>query len=227
MRGCTGTTSSLLSGEAQQPTRTAEIEEDQAEAEAFVADVVGAPGAAAAAQAADAEGSVPGGEQDLQQLRKKCKNNLFLAGSITSNERVAQLARMHFAVMEPVFTAHSENARVQRPPLESLNYYLEQSQGAFMDILRRTAQVLEDPDKLMLCGLHVDKGVLPPVEVLKQNTNFLQEQDAMARQCFSLTTALIHTRLMSQAWHSDGWPGMLVLFASPEPSDKQRALDQL
>ena len=96
-----------------------------------------------------------------------------------------------------------------------------------MDILHRTAQVLEDPDKLLFFGLHVDKGVLPPVEVLKQNTSFLQEQDAMARQCFSLTTALIHTRLMSQAWHSDGWPGMLVLFASPEPSDKQRAWDQL
>ena len=148
-----------------------------------MADPAGAAASSSDAAACQDDTAVAAGEKDLQVMRKKCKNTLFLAGAIMAHDRVHPLMKMHFAVLEPTFSQHSEQARVQRSPEESLQHYMRQTQGCYMDTLHKTCEVLSQPNKLAFFGLHVDTGDLPPVDVLQQQTAFLAQENTMAVDC--------------------------------------------
>ena len=96
-----------------------------------------------------------------------------------------------------------------------------------METLRTTSEGLRDPDKLASMGLETDVCSLPPAKERKKMTTYLDNQNSLAAHAFNLVASLLQFNIASWAWHSDGWPGMLVLFASDLVADVERAWDTL
>ena len=84
--------------------------------------------------------------------------------------------------------------------------------------------VLADVEKLQFIGLDTNFG--------QMNKHHLQhpmvvQQDEHARLAMRFAVHILKARASSMAWHSHGWPGQLVLFASSVPEDRANAWERL
>ena len=177
----------------------------------------------AAAAVADEAPPVASGAQYLKGLRSKARNTLFISGSIMAKDRMQALLRMHFAVLEPLFTEHSSEAADIRAPDDTLRHYVRAAQGQYHRTFDLTLLATQRPQKLQSYGLSTDTSTFPPVGSLDDGDPRLESEDFLARPAHDLACAIILRRQSSLAWHSDGWPGLLALFASSDQATREAA----
>eukprot|EP00974_Lingulodinium_polyedra_P037755 3621743-Lingulodinium_polyedra.AAC.1 len=61
-------------------------------------------------------GGVKEGNKEIEELRRKCKNTLFVACAVLSMPGLQNPTRLITAFCQPVFSAHSSHARDCREP---------------------------------------------------------------------------------------------------------------
>ena len=125
-------------------------EEDAAEVRAAAS----VPKAAASAshKAKDPEGAelkdrqVKDGNQEVQALRKRCKQNtLFVAASVLCTPGLQIQVRLITVLANPICNQHSENARQSRAPEDVLLFYLGAAKGDYEKPLKEMCRLLQDP----------------------------------------------------------------------------------
>eukprot|EP00974_Lingulodinium_polyedra_P062025 5987892-Lingulodinium_polyedra.AAC.1 len=72
-------------------------------------------------------GGVKHGEDEIQALRKKCRNTMYVATAILSMPGLQGHVALITAFCQPIYNAHSRHASEARGPQEVLAYYLAQS----------------------------------------------------------------------------------------------------
>ena len=117
---------SAADGQAPQGDSSSdEEEEDKRAAKRLKADAekeAKSEGAAALEEGDDAR--VRTGNEIVKSLRKKTKNTLFCASAIMAIDNLQTLTRLIFCLCNPVYNAHSENARSVRAPGATVAWYL-------------------------------------------------------------------------------------------------------
>lgn len=214
----------------QQPPEEASDEEQQ---QALVA----APAAVSAAasssgdpmqaprMAENQEHGVKAGEEEIKDLRNKCRNTLFMCAAILSKEGLQTQVKLLVAFSRPVFDAHSRHASEVRSPEEVFNYYLAAATGSWQDPLKQVCKLLTDLPVLEWVGFQTTRLHRLAKEG-EETSRELQDQDGLAKQAFDYVVALLHFRAASMSWHSS-WPGKLPLFGSEAQEDQDGAWTEL
>ena len=174
-----------------------------------------------------ADRAVKRGNKELEELRRRCKNTLYVCAAILCRDNLQSIIRLLYTFLTPLWTAHSDNARRIRAPEDALAFYVEQSKFGFMQPLEDTISLLHDPLTLRHVGFTMTFSLFKKAALSDTLAAQLDAEDSLAKQAVELVVHLVRFRCSSMSWHSSTWPGLLALFASDDPGDRQSALTQL
>ena len=148
------------------------------------------------------------GDQDVEPLRKRCKNTLYVSSVTLSASGLQPLARLITTIVNPLYNAHSEDARVARSPTAVLRYDQENALPKFLEPLVATVSILGDVRTLERSGFVADFDRFRKA-ITQTHERTLTESDEPAAKSFELVVGLLHYRQPSMGWHVH-WPGSLA-----------------
>ena len=89
----------------------------------------------------------PGREQ-VKDLWKQSKNTLFFCVGVLSSDNMRNLVALILEICRPVWTAHSDQARIIRAPENVQMFYREYAVCSYLEPLEASAQVFLNTLKL-------------------------------------------------------------------------------
>ena len=214
-------------------------ETEQEEAEA-VSDAQAAEEAAAAASAVASmsESHKPpsedkaamkyglGGNDEIQQLRKSCRNTLFVALNIMCKDGMHLLVLLILELVRPFWTEHSSDARHCRDPQKTIELYVAAVQESHMSTVNRCASLLMNLPVLTRIGFNITFG-LGLAKGLKVSDDLVHAQSVHALQAVNQFYSLAYHRITSMLWHCACWPGRLAELLSDDRELVHNCLDDL
>ena len=162
----------------------------------------------------------------VAELRKRCKNTLYVAGKILGMEELQSQVRLICTFCQPIHDQHSDNTVTARAPADVVAFYLGMARCSFLHPLARMCGRLTDMASLRLVGFHTSLEGLTGRKAEEKATvqRVLQHDDLLAEQAFRLVVCLLHARCKSCGWYCGSWPGLLALFASDQGAVQQEGL---
>ena len=131
------------------------------EAGAAAAAASGAAGSGGPAKDEEDKGPVTEEEVNLQKLRRKAKNGLFLAGEILALDGMCRKVKAIFEAIQPLTDEHFGDAANVRGQAEVLSWYLKASQMSWLSILCKAWAGAQSPGTLRNAGFKLSFDSLP------------------------------------------------------------------
>lgn len=152
---------------------------------------------------------------EAKALRAACANALVCATMLLMEPGAQHVQRCIFTSSENWQQWHTEQNTRLRSAGESLSCFSEQfSDGKFLQTCAATFGSLDDPNRLIFCGISLEK---PQVEGMDMNHPAIEQQDELAMHCGRLAQELVSARLRRCLFALRGWPANSIRFlASPQ-----------
>ena len=159
------------------------------------------------------------GKQDMGELRKQYKNTLALSVAILSRDNIRNLVVVILEICRPIWTAHSEHARVCRAPRDVLAFYIRAARSDWLRPLEESARVFLDIRKLTKMGFITDYTKGLDIKKMAVTDPFVQAEKVNCYHMFNLWCNTTLNRIGSMMWHSHNWVGAMVMMSVEEVYD--------
>ena len=203
------------------PPRPTQTADDPTAAGRAQARATSSAASASSAPPADTEAKAPvvKDDKEVQELRGKSQNTLFLAAEVLAREGLQSLVRLVVALVNPIFDEHSQNAREIRGPEASRAWYLEAAKGRHLEVLGQVAKALEEVPTLEALGYdcHFDPA---RAKHLALGHPDVVKDDLQAAQASTLLCHILAARAASMTWHTEGYPGRIALLLSTNKEEQ-------
>ena len=142
--------------ETKRPSQEAEADGAEGDGQAEAADVVAAAQSVSMpsepAPGVPEDKQVKNSKQEIADLRKKCKNTLFVVACILQRPGLQLLTRLICLIVKPIHDHHSFNASDVREVPNVSSYYLRMSRKEFIKPVITFWKSLQDTVELGRCG---------------------------------------------------------------------------
>jgi hypothetical protein len=169
--------------------------------------------------------AVKRGREELAELRKLCKNAMFVAVAVLCKDGVKDLVRLIAYLLRPTWNAHTEHARSLRAPLNAERFYRDAAAGEIFTVLEETCAILQNVEILDRIGFVVD--VHKAQADLTVDSGMVVSQDAMAESALDVVVNLLRERLGSSLWNCGYWPGRLAILLFGTLECEEQCLSEL
>ena len=214
--------------DGQVPTSAPPDASDEAKAVASAAHTVASASASSAAAPPEAtaatsdERLVKGKTKEEQELRRECKNTMYVALAIMCRPGVRDKVNMVVAFSAPFASKHSEHTITAKTPEGSKEYYLQQCHFAWAKPMVEVARKLQDLTTLRLMGMTDTFGHLKGA-MSESTSRQVSLEDELAQTSLRFVCHLLRSRGGSMMVHRN-WPLLLALFISDSDEVKQEGL---
>ena len=171
-------------------------------------------------EAKETKGVVKRGKEELQELRKLCRNAMFVAVAVLCRDGLRQTVKIMAFLLRALWNAHTEAARTVRAPMAAERFYAEQAAGTPFQTLEETCSVLQRIELLNEMSFAVDFYRVPPNIAI--DSELVAAQDGHARVALDIVVNLLRERLGSMLWNCHYWLGLLALMTTGHQDDEER-----